>query len=81
MSYINRGVNRHSYVSLYQLFNTYVQIKAIMVIRKTSVSVIEQPHVSDISDLVVSSVEEMLKVFSSLSHLWKPNHGGHVWFP
>jgi hypothetical protein len=48
------------------------------VIRTTLVSVIQQPDVSETSNLVVWQVEESLKVFSLFSNLWKPNHRWHI---
>ena len=47
-------------------------------IRASLVSVVEEPDVSQASDLGVWHTEKLLKVFGLLSKLWKPDHRRHV---
>lgn len=53
-------------------------VVAFMVVRATLVSVVQEPYVSLLSDLRFGVPEELLKVFSLLDHLGKPNEGWHV---
>lgn len=47
-------------------------------VRVTEISAIEKPHISDVEDLIVRSVEELFKVLSRFNQVCKPDEGGQV---
>ena len=49
-----------------------------MVIRVSEVSVVEEPDVADIEDLVVWASEEFSEVLTGLEEISEPDHGGQV---
>ena len=49
-----------------------------MVIRVSKVSVVEEPDVADIEDLVVGASEEFSEVLTWLEEVSKPDHGWQV---
>jgi hypothetical protein len=49
-----------------------------MMVGTALVSVVEQPDISNIGDLVVRVLKEWLEILCRLNKLWKPNKRGQV---
>ena len=49
-----------------------------MVIGVAEVSVVEEPHVTDVEDLVVRASEELSEVLTGLEQISQPYHGRQV---
>ena len=49
-----------------------------MVIRVSEVSVVEEPDVADIEDLVIRASEEFSEVLTGLEEISQPDHGRQV---
>ena len=47
----------------------YLEGEGLVVVRVTKVSVVEEPHVPHIEDLVVGAVEELLEVLCGLEQV------------
>lgn len=60
---------------------TYSHFKALVVVRVIHVSNIKKPDISDIQNLIVMFIKELLKILSWLEQLTKPNHGWQVGLP
>ena len=57
---------------------TYLKREWLVVIRITEVTIIQEPDVANIEDLVVGAIEERLKVLCGLQEIWEPDHGWEV---
>jgi hypothetical protein len=57
---------------------TYLKSERLMMIRVSHVSVVEEPDVPDVEDLVVRASEELLEVFSRLKQVREPDKCGKV---
>ena len=58
--------------------STYIHVEARVMVRESHVSDVQEPDVTHVQNLVVSSLEEFLKVFRRLEQLTEPNHGWQV---
>jgi hypothetical protein len=61
------------------IFDTYLKSEGVVVIRVSKVSIVEEPHVSDISDLVVFSAEELGKVLCWFEDISQPDQSWEIW--
>jgi hypothetical protein len=47
-------------------------------VRRTLISVVETPDISNISNFVVTASEELLEVFCGLNQLWQPDQSWEI---
>ena len=59
-------------------FQTYLEGEWLVVVGVTEVSIVEEPNVSDIDDLVVWASEELSEVLAGLEQVSQPDHSGKV---
>ena len=59
----------------------YLHVVGVVVVRRTLVSVVKAPHVSDVGNFVVAAVKELLEVFCGLDEFRKPNKRWKVGLP
>ena len=56
-----------------------LHLVAVMVVGLSLVTVVQEPDVPDLANLVAWSAEEWSEVGSWLNQLWKPDHSWQVW--
>lgn len=48
-------------------------------VRVSKVSVVEEPHISDVRNLVIRPRKELVEVLNWLNQVGQPNHCGQIW--
>ena len=60
------------------LKDTYLKAEGIVMVWVTKISVVEEPDIADVEDLVVWAIKELGKILGWLKEISQPDHGWKI---